>query len=111
MALSHEVKAEDVFLQIYEVESICDIKWNPATKRLEALIQWSGFDILEGTWQAFTTAYADVPELIMLYVDNLDDSLLKRKIMKTIDALDAKSTKTANGKAAKPSKAKRRKTK
>ncbi len=85
--LAKEVTAEDVFSKIYEVEEVCDIKFNKETKQFEALIKWSGFDIDEGTWQALKIACADVPNLVNEYVDSLEESLQKGQIVKTIERI------------------------
>jgi hypothetical protein len=96
--ISKEVTSEDVFNKIYEVEEILDIKYNPDAKCLQARVKWAGFHVLESTWQDFNNVYKDAPDPIMLFVDQMsDDLLLKRRILRAVDALEtAKLSKKKN---------------
>ena len=64
-----------------------DIKWNPESKQYEVLFQWAGFEVVESTWQALSLAYADAPDLINDYVAGLEESMLKRKIVKALEKI------------------------
>ena len=63
----------------HEVETIVDKRFNDATKSLQYLVKWEGFNNGHNTWEPESSLLEDVPEMVIDYNSKLDSVLAARK--------------------------------
>jgi len=66
---------------LYTVESFNTFRWNAHSKKWEFNISWQGFPD-ESTWEPFASLLQDVPEGLLIFLINNQDSNLKKRLLR-----------------------------